>query len=201
MGRPSLARTANVAFLVFFALYTAGVIIWLLAGLPPMVANSLPAAHKTLHRWGAGDRGYVVASEGGLEQRASARSRRVPARELAVLAGSQVVIRFENVDRGDPHNFAIYRRDGGTRVVRGPTTVGLRTIEFRFPAPDPGEYLFRDEFATPPGTHRSWCRCSRAGRLPRGSGGSPACAPEWRRRGRLLGQNRSLGRLQRQRRG
>jgi serine phosphatase RsbU (regulator of sigma subunit) len=58
--------------------------------------------------------------------------------------------RFENLDRGDPHNFAIYRRDGVTPVFRGPTTVGLRGTEFRFTAPDPGDYLFLDEFATRP---------------------------------------------------
>jgi serine phosphatase RsbU (regulator of sigma subunit) len=150
MGRPSWARTANIAFLVFFALYTAGVIIWLLAGLPPMVANSVPAAHKNLHRWGAGDRGYVVVSADGLEQRAAAGSRRVPARELAVRAGSPLVIRFENLDRGDPHNVAVFRGDGGGPVLRVPTTVGPATIEFRFTAPAPGEYLFWDEFQERP---------------------------------------------------
>jgi serine phosphatase RsbU (regulator of sigma subunit) len=150
MGRPSLGRTANIAFLVFFVLYTAGVLIWLLAGLPPMVANSVPAVHKTMHRWGAGDRGYVVASEKGLEQRASTRSRRVPARELAVRAGTPVVIWFQNLDDGDPHNLAIYRTDRVSRVFRGPTTVGPATIKFRFTAPDPGEYLFWDEFQPHP---------------------------------------------------
>ena len=125
-------------------------LIWLLAGLPPMVANSVPAVHKTMHRWGAGDRGYVVASEKGLEQRASTRSRRVPARELAVPAGTPVVILFQNLDDGDPHNLAIYRTDRVSRVFRGPTTVGPATIKFRFTAPDPGEYLFWDEFQPRP---------------------------------------------------
>jgi len=37
-----------------------------------------------LHRWGAGDRGYIIATKGGLKQRAAARSRPGPARELAV---------------------------------------------------------------------------------------------------------------------
>jgi len=144
-GRQAIAKIANVAFLVFFVLYTAGSIIWLLAGVPPILASRVPAVHETLHQWGAGDRGFVVASARGLEQRASAASRRVPARELAVRAGAQVVIWFENDDRGVPHNFAIYEDDGVSRVFRGPTTVGPARSEIRFPAPAPGSYLFRDE--------------------------------------------------------
>jgi serine phosphatase RsbU (regulator of sigma subunit) len=156
MGRPSLTRIANIAFLIFFGLYTAGVIIWLLAGLPPMVANSAPAVHKMLHRWGAGDRGYVIATKDGLKQRAAARSRPVPARELAVRAGSRVVIQFENTDDGGPHNLAVFRGDSGERVVSSPTTVGNEATEatkkifFTFTAPDPGEYLFWDEFLPRP---------------------------------------------------
>lgn len=110
----------------------------------------MPAVHKALPRWGAGDRGYVVVSEDGLEQRASARSRPVVARELAVRAGSQVVIRFENRDHGGPHNVAIFKRDRATRVFSGPTTVGETTIELRFTAPAPGGYLFWDEFEARP---------------------------------------------------
>jgi serine phosphatase RsbU (regulator of sigma subunit) len=144
-GRQAIAKVADRAFLVFFALYTAGSIIWLLAGIPPILASRVPAVHETLHRWGAGDHGYVVASKRGLEQRASAASRRVPARELAVRAGTQVVIWFENDDRGVPHNLAVYEGDAVRRVFRGPTTVGPARSELRFTAPAPGTYLFRDE--------------------------------------------------------
>jgi serine phosphatase RsbU (regulator of sigma subunit) len=146
-GRPAIAKVANVAFLVFFALYTAGSIIWLLAGVPPILASRVPAVHETLHRWGAGDHGYIVASRRGLEQRASAASRRVPARELAVRAGTQVVIWFENDEPGVPHNLAIYQDTVSGRVVvsRGPTTVGRARSEIRFLAPAPGDYSFSDE--------------------------------------------------------
>jgi len=143
--RQAIAKIANVAFLVFFALYTAGSIIWLLAGGPPILAGRVPAVHETLHRWGAGDHGYVVASKHGLEQRASAASRRVPARELAVRAGTQVVIWFENDDRGVLHNLAIYEDGPVRRVFRGPTTRGPARTEIVFAAPGPGSYLLRDE--------------------------------------------------------
>ena len=63
--RPSPTRIANVAFLVFFVLYTAGSIIWLLSGIPPILADRSLAVHETLHRWGASDRGYVAISSDG----------------------------------------------------------------------------------------------------------------------------------------
>jgi serine phosphatase RsbU (regulator of sigma subunit) len=146
-GRPAIAKVANVAFLVFFALYTVGSIIWLLAGVPPILASRVPAVHETLHRWGAGDNGYIVASKRGLEQRASAASRKVPAQELAVRAGTQVVIWFENDEPGVPHNLAIYQDTVSGRVVvfRSPTTVGRARSEIRFLAPAPGDYSFSDE--------------------------------------------------------
>src|SRR5215216_5065171 len=64
--RPSPTRIANVAFLVFLVLYTAGLVIWLLSGIPPILAARIPAVHQTLHRWGAGAQGFVVISESGL---------------------------------------------------------------------------------------------------------------------------------------
>ena len=74
--RPSPTRIANVAFLVFFVLYTAGSIIWLLSGIPPILAGRSLAVHETLHRWGASDRGYVaISSDGNLGQRVTAGSR------------------------------------------------------------------------------------------------------------------------------
>jgi serine phosphatase RsbU (regulator of sigma subunit) len=144
--RPSPTRIANVVFLVFFVLYTAGTVVWLLSGIPPLLADRIPAVHETLHRWGASDRGYVaVASDGELGQRVTAGSRWVKAKELAVWADTRVVIHFENRDPGQRHNFAIYRGNEAIRYIR--PTVGPRTTEIAFTAPPPGHYLFRDEFS------------------------------------------------------
>ena len=49
----------------------------------------------------------------------TAGSRWVQAKELAVWANTPVVIRFENLDPGRRHNFAIY--DGNRPIFRGPT--------------------------------------------------------------------------------
>jgi serine phosphatase RsbU (regulator of sigma subunit) len=145
LGRQPIAKIANVAFLVFFALFTAGSIIWLLSGLLPIVADRVPAVHQTLHRWGAGDRGYVVASQRGLEQKASVASRKVPARELTVRAGTQVRILFENDEQGVPHNLAVYQDNPPRVVFRGPTTIGRARSEVRFTAPLAGDYTLTDE--------------------------------------------------------
>jgi serine phosphatase RsbU (regulator of sigma subunit) len=145
--RPSPTRIANVAFLVFFALYTAGSIIWLLSGIPPILADRIPAVHETLHRWGASDRGYVaVSSDGKLGQRVAEGSQWVEAKELAVWANTRVVIHFENLDPNHlhNHNFAIYQGNHAIRAT--PPVVGPKT-EITFTAPPPGHYVFKDEFS------------------------------------------------------
>src|SRR5512132_2587124 len=146
--RPSPTRIANVAFLVFFVLYTAGSVVWLLSGILPILAAHIPAVHQTLHRWGAADQGLVVASKTGLGQRVTADSPWVPARALAVPANTPVVIWFENIEPRTSHNFAIYRANAVTRVFRGPTTLGPSRTRIAFTAPEPGDCLFRDELHT-----------------------------------------------------
>jgi serine phosphatase RsbU (regulator of sigma subunit) len=142
--RPSPTRIANVAFLVFFVLYTAGSIIWLLSGIPPILADRIPAVHETLHRWGASDRGYVtVSSSGELGQQAAPDARWVAAKELAVWANTRVVIHFENLDPGNYHNFAVY---DGNRAIFSTRPVVDRDTEITFTAPPPGHYVFKDEF-------------------------------------------------------
>ena len=142
--RPSSTRIANVAFLVFFVFYTAGTVIWLLSGIPPVLADRIPAVHETLHRWGASDRGIVaISSDGKLGQRVVAGSRWVAAKELAVWSNTRVVIRFENDDPGHPHNFAIY---DGNRAISHTGPIVRPVTEITFTAPPPGHYVFRDEF-------------------------------------------------------
>jgi serine phosphatase RsbU (regulator of sigma subunit) len=142
--RPSPTRIANVAFLVFFVLYTAGSIIWLLSGIPPILAGHGRAVHETLHRWGASDRGILaISSDGKLGQRVIAGSRWVAAKELAVWSNTRVVIRFENGDPDHRHNFAIY---DGNRAIRHTEPIVGPVNEIAFIAPPPGHYVFRDEF-------------------------------------------------------
>jgi len=144
--RSSPTRIANFAFLVFFVLYTAGSIIWLLSGVPPILADRIDAVHQTLHRWGASDRGYVaISSNGDLGQRVTAGSRWVEAKELAVWANTPVVVHFENLDPGHRHNFAVY--DGNRAIFHGRPIVGPDPSEITFTAPRPGRYLFRDELS------------------------------------------------------
>jgi serine phosphatase RsbU (regulator of sigma subunit)/anti-sigma regulatory factor (Ser/Thr protein kinase) len=144
--RSSPTRITNFAFLVFFVLYTAGSIIWLLSGVPPILADRIHAVHQTLHRWGASDRGYVaISSDGDLGQRVTAGSRWVEAKELAVWANTPVVVHFENLDPRHRHNFAVY--DGNRAIFHGPPIVGPDPTEITFTAPRPGRYLFRDELS------------------------------------------------------
>jgi serine phosphatase RsbU (regulator of sigma subunit)/anti-sigma regulatory factor (Ser/Thr protein kinase) len=144
-NRQRTTRLGNLAFLVFFGIYTAGVIVWLAFGIPPVLAAHVPSVHEALHRWGAGDHAYVVASRTGLEQKAAAASRTVPARELAFRSRGDVVVWFENADRGTPHNLVIYDPATPGRVIlpSNPITGGHR--EYRFTAPAHGRYAFRDD--------------------------------------------------------
>jgi serine phosphatase RsbU (regulator of sigma subunit) len=146
--RSSPTRIANVAFLVFFVLYTAGSIIWLLSGIPPILADRNHGVHETLHRWGASDRGYVaISSAGKLGQRVTDGSRWVAAKELAVWADTRVVIHFENLDPRHPHNFAIYKGNGAIFHTR---PVVDRETAIAFTSPPPGHYLFKDELNPDP---------------------------------------------------
>lgn len=63
--------------------------------------------------------------------------------ELALPAEGEVVIAFDNKDAGIPHNVAIYTEEGGDPVFQGELVTGPTTVEYRFPAPDPGTYYFQ----------------------------------------------------------
>jgi serine phosphatase RsbU (regulator of sigma subunit)/anti-sigma regulatory factor (Ser/Thr protein kinase) len=144
-NRQRTTRLGNLAFLVFFGIYTAGVIVWLAFGIPPVLAAHFPSVHDALYRWGAGDRAYVVASRTGLEQKTAAASRTVPARELAFRSGADVVLWFENADRGTPHSLVVYDPATPGRVILQTDTITGGHREYRFTAPAPGRYAFRDD--------------------------------------------------------
>jgi plastocyanin len=63
--------------------------------------------------------------------------------ELALPAGGEVTIAFDNKDAGIPHNVALYTEQGGDPIFQGELVTGPTTAEYRFPAPDPGTYYFQ----------------------------------------------------------
>jgi len=151
-ARQPVAKLARATFLAFFVIYTAGSIAWLLSGLPPVLAAHVPSVHATLHRWGAGDLAYLVASKKGLEQQATAGARPLPARELAFRAGEEFVIRFDNRERGVAHSVRVEDR-GGKEIGPRETITHRSVTEYRFAALPPGTYTFRDgERPSPPET-------------------------------------------------
>jgi serine phosphatase RsbU (regulator of sigma subunit)/anti-sigma regulatory factor (Ser/Thr protein kinase) len=150
-ARQPVAKLARATFLAFFIIYTAGSIAWLLSGLPPVLAAHVQSVHTTLHRWGAGDRAYLVATEEGLKQQATAGARTVRAKELAFAAGEAFIIRFDNREHGVPHSLLVKDRTGMEIGPRETITHG-RIREYRFAALPPGTYSFTDgERPGPPG--------------------------------------------------
>lgn len=64
---------------------------------------------------------------------------------ITVIAGAQVNINFVNLDRGVPHNFAVYANSAADTVIfQGRVVIGPGSITYTFNAPvDPGIYFFR----------------------------------------------------------
>ncbi len=62
---------------------------------------------------------------------------------LAAGAGEAVVVCFENRDLGVPHNFAVYREEGGEQLGATPIEVGPVTQVLQLSALSPGSYFFR----------------------------------------------------------
>jgi plastocyanin len=62
--------------------------------------------------------------------------------ELALPAGGEAVIEFDNRDPGLPHNVAIYT-EAGQPLFQGEIITGPATATYRFPSPPPGSYSFR----------------------------------------------------------
>jgi plastocyanin len=63
--------------------------------------------------------------------------------EIALPAGGEATIDFDNRDAGIPHNVAISPEDGGEAVFQGEIITGPATVTYRFPSPGPGQYRFQ----------------------------------------------------------
>lgn len=68
--------------------------------------------------------------------------------ELSLPAAGDVVIAFDNRDTL-PHNVALYTEQGGQVLFQGEIITGPATIEYRFPAPEPGSYYFQCDVHAP----------------------------------------------------
>ncbi len=80
---------------------------------------------------------------GGGPARISAQDIAFDTSELSLAAEGEAAIAFDNRDAGIPHNVAIYTAQGGEPIFQGEIITGPDSIEYRFPAPDPGSYYFQ----------------------------------------------------------
>ena len=63
---------------------------------------------------------------------------------ITVPAGEDVTIAFDNQDVGIPHNVSVYADDTAAEAIyEGEVIPGPATIEYSFPAPEPGTYYFQ----------------------------------------------------------
>ena len=62
--------------------------------------------------------------------------------QLSLASGAEAVIAFDNRE-AQPHNVSIYTAPGGEALFQGEIITGPAQIEYRIPAPQPGEYHFQ----------------------------------------------------------
>ena len=62
--------------------------------------------------------------------------------ELNLSSGGEAVIAFDNREPA-PHNVSLYTSEGGDPLFQGEVITGPAQMEYRFPAPQPGEYHFQ----------------------------------------------------------
>jgi alcohol dehydrogenase (cytochrome c) len=64
---------------------------------------------------------------------------------ITVPAGATVTVKFDNMDSGVPHNFAVYQSSAATQsIFKGQMITGPATTTYTFTAPTtPGKYFFR----------------------------------------------------------
>jgi signal transduction histidine kinase len=129
-------KSLDSLFLVFFVVYTVGVVVWLITGLATASTRGIPSVHESLHRiGGTSPSTYQVGAIAAKDERFL--------RTRLTLAGSgEVRFRFDNRDDVG-HNVAIYR----TRAAQDPLFVGAvitdDTVDYEFKLPPPGVYFFR----------------------------------------------------------
>jgi plastocyanin len=84
---------------------------------------------------GGGESGGVTVVASGLAFDTS---------ELALSAGTESTVTFDNEDAGTPHNIAIYTDDSATEALfTGDLVTGVASIDYAVPALEEGDYYFR----------------------------------------------------------
>src|SRR5204863_5634466 len=62
---------------------------------------------------------------------------------LKLPASKPVDLQFHNLDKGVPHNVALYANDTAQQAIfKGPVVVGPITADYKFTAPPAGTYYF-----------------------------------------------------------
>jgi signal transduction histidine kinase/plastocyanin len=130
-------KVLDTAFLIFFVVYTAAAILWLVTGLATALAEGSPSLHRSLHRIGGTSPATRVV--GGVV----AKDVKFLSTRLELSGSGEVRFRFTNQD-SDGHNVAIYRtKDARDPVFVGTVFTGPETVSYEFQLPPPGVYFFR----------------------------------------------------------
>jgi signal transduction histidine kinase/plastocyanin len=135
--RGTTRKVLDAAFLMFFVVYTAAAVLWLVTGLATALAEGSPSLHRSLHRIGGTSPATRVV--GGVV----AKDIKFLSTRLTLSGTGEVRFRFTNRDR-DGHNVAIYRtKDARDPVFVGTVFTGPDTVSYEFQLPRPGVYFFR----------------------------------------------------------
>ena len=127
--RARVRAVMDRAFVGFFAVFVGGAVVFLLAGLAPALAHSIPSFHDALHDYaGAVERSVQVAARGNAYDL-----------EQVTLPSGLATVTFTNLDVGVDHNVAIYSGTATERelVFRGDVIRGTSSITYRFQSPPP----------------------------------------------------------------
>lgn len=150
-------RKRGAIYLTAFTAFTVGLLIWLVAGLAPVIVHASDSLHERLHRWGGVQTPVQVEFRDFSFSRAEMTFRSNGPARLVFRSTSDV-----------PHNLSIYRdADATVPIFQGPIMkqrFGIKPFiqdewtdehageeeefypnvqEFTFEVPEPGSYVFR----------------------------------------------------------
>lgn len=140
---PWLRTWADRVFRTLFAAFAVIAIVWLVAGILPFAARTLPSVERAFVSWGGGTDIAEVRTVGDGARRDVMAFR--PA-GLSLRADTEVTVIVRNEHRGVPHNLSLYDPATGELIHRGTILEGPRgdreatTVRDRFRTPESGTY-------------------------------------------------------------